>query len=356
MSTTGATQKGSRWNTVGKLLLAFGVFVVGIELYGSWHLVVRAMSDSLLALKTDYKAIGLAILGAAVTALGVLVLRGWREFRNHVVQNIFIALGGALATWFLVFVFIAIRLPYKELRESNDNLATVIQEKQKLAEEVHALEAERDTRTAQAKTGVRMSVSPTKQLMSREPLPSGSSSTDLSPLERMRETDKRLTEGDRARLSDALFDFSAVLDRANGLWSKENEEMGGLARSRQEGKLSREIDVHRKALADIDEQARSFAKDFPQVRDKWKYFNEQTSYIFGDNPDNEGPYSVLNAVGVVSNNLERWAHIPEQYREQRPILDLLEPVQNQFETFSRGFAFWQQGSRRRLNEVKDSIK
>jgi hypothetical protein len=99
----------------------------------------RAFSDSLHVFVTGWNAIGLTVLGALVTALLVLWSRGWEEFKRHVVENIFIAFGGALATWALVFVWILIFLPNKMLAEVRNNLDTVIQEKRQFSIEINAL-------------------------------------------------------------------------------------------------------------------------------------------------------------------------------------------------------------------------
>ncbi|HYB61963.1 MAG TPA: hypothetical protein VEH50_10860 [Methylomirabilota bacterium] len=102
----------------------------------------RAFFDSLRALGTAPKAIGLSVLGAVVTAGVVLLARGREQLKKHLVENILIVFAGALGTWLLVFVVVLVRLPAKMLRESDANLAKVIVEKQQLSIANDALNAE----------------------------------------------------------------------------------------------------------------------------------------------------------------------------------------------------------------------
>lgn len=102
----------------------------------------RALTDSFLAFDTAWKPIGIAVLGAIVTALLVLVSRGWTQFKEHVIANIFIVFGGALATWLLVFVWIWIHVPGKIQAESKSNLDRVIEEKKQLSIALNAKTAE----------------------------------------------------------------------------------------------------------------------------------------------------------------------------------------------------------------------
>jgi hypothetical protein len=102
----------------------------------------RAISDSFRIFGTGWTAIGLAILGAVVTAVIVWLCRGKEELKKHVVENILIVFGGSVATWVLVFIVVLIHLPTKMLAESNDNLTKVIQEKRQFSETINALNSE----------------------------------------------------------------------------------------------------------------------------------------------------------------------------------------------------------------------
>ena len=79
----------------------------------------RAFRDSFQAMNTDFKGIGLFLLGAIVTAAIVWRWRGREELKKHLVANVLIVSGGAVSTWILVFLVIIGRLPYKMLKESD---------------------------------------------------------------------------------------------------------------------------------------------------------------------------------------------------------------------------------------------
>jgi hypothetical protein len=99
----------------------------------------RAFYDSLQVFETKLPAIGLTILGAAITALIVFFVRGREGLKKHVVENILIVFGGTVATWLLVFVWVFVRLPAKMLAESNANLTNVVEEKRKQSITINSL-------------------------------------------------------------------------------------------------------------------------------------------------------------------------------------------------------------------------
>jgi hypothetical protein len=99
----------------------------------------RAFSDSFLIFDTGLKVILLTLLGATVTAAIVWIFRGWEKLKEHVVENIFIVFGGAMATWLLVFVWVLVHVPGKMLVEADTNLKTVIGEKQDFMRTINSL-------------------------------------------------------------------------------------------------------------------------------------------------------------------------------------------------------------------------
>jgi hypothetical protein len=99
----------------------------------------RAVSDSFLVFDTGLKAILLTLLGAIVTAAIVWFFRGWGKLKEHVVENIFIVFGGAMATWLLVFVWVLVHVPAKMLVEADTNLTAVISEKQDFSRTINSL-------------------------------------------------------------------------------------------------------------------------------------------------------------------------------------------------------------------------
>jgi hypothetical protein len=74
-------------------------------------------------------------------------------------------------------------------------------------------------------------------------------------LERLTETNKHLTEGDRDRLATALFKFSKLLDQANELWGKAGREFSLLGSDWSNGSMAQDFDSHRTTLRDLDSQA-----------------------------------------------------------------------------------------------------
>jgi len=64
----------------------------------------RAFSDSLGVFDQTLKAILVTLFGVVVTAIIVFRVRGWEGLKKHIVENIFIGIGGVVASWVLVFM------------------------------------------------------------------------------------------------------------------------------------------------------------------------------------------------------------------------------------------------------------
>jgi hypothetical protein len=103
-----------------------------------WQIFHRALVDSLQVFDTGFKKIVLTLVGLAVTALIVFLFRGWDKLKEHVMQNVLITFGGAVATWLLVFLVVLLHLPFKMLGESNANLITVIEEKRQFSMRINS--------------------------------------------------------------------------------------------------------------------------------------------------------------------------------------------------------------------------
>jgi hypothetical protein len=107
-------------------------------------------------------------------------------------------------------------------------------------------------------------------------------------------------------------------------------------------------------LAALTTEGWKHQKAFPALRSKWDGFPEQQEYIFGDNPDNEGPNSLINATEGYRNYLERWNVI--QNKEQEPVLILLDSAHNEFGVRLNTFVKWSQGGKNRITEMRNSIR
>jgi hypothetical protein len=211
---------------------------------------------------------------------------------------------------------------------------------------------EDENKTLKGETGVGRVRSQLDKSQSSAPMNQG-----VAPqtwLERVTQINRNLPKGDRDRLADALFDFSKNLDQANTLMYSARDEGGQLSNAWQSGSIVKELEMHSKKLREIDSSAKDFYKSLSQVFDKWKYYPEQTNYVFGDNPYNLGPHSIMNATEGYANYLDRWAAI--QNKNQREILNLLESEQVQYDELVLRFIQWKQGCQQRLDEMKKSLQ
>lgn len=321
-------------------------------------ILTRAITDSLGAFDQTLKAIGLAVLGIVITALIVFRIRGWQGLKKHLFENIVISLGGGLATWLLVFVIIFYRLPFKMLNESNANLAQVIQEKRQLSERIDALNARihsapEKTRVVKVQEPCKLTEEQINPALAPQPCP-GAPPPTLR--DRVLAIIAHLTESDRNRFSNALSEFSESLSQGETLGYKLNSELGSLNRAEGDGTIAKDVQAHEKVLGEISVEGWKYQKSFPALRTKWDMFREQVTYIFGDNPDNEGPNAIINGAEAYRNYLEWWNVIPNTYKAQTPILNLLRTEHNEPQRYLNIFFTWQRGCVTRLNEMRNSIR
>lgn len=189
------------------------------------------------------------------------------------------------------------------------------------------------------------------------PPPSAQSNPAAIPqtqLDRLIQTDRNLTAGDRDRLSDAIFEYAKFLDSGMDLGYKVNSEFGKISQDRSNGSIAKNFDDHIKILQDIGASGLIYSKSFTQIRDKWKYYPEQTDYIFGDSPDNMGPNTLINTAQGFANYLGTWSKIVN--KDQQDMLNLVAIQQNDYTESLTRFFHWVQGCQQRLNQVKQSLQ
>lgn len=148
------------------------------------------------------------------------------------------------------------------------------------------------------------------------------------------------------RLTEVLFDLARVLDQASTVLVKASQLRGW-----QIG--SKELEIRRSKIPEIESAAKEYERAFSQRREKWKYFAGQINFIFGSNPDNDA-LIIRNAVDEYSNYIDGWLAITN--KEDPRIQKLLWVEDLRVEEALRRFALWNQDCERRLEQVKNSIQ
>jgi hypothetical protein len=164
-------------------------------------------------------------------------------------------------------------------------------------------------------------------------------------LDRMRTTNAHLTDADRGRLSQALFEFAAILDQANTVWGKANNVDTDLSKS--------DFAMRKTRLQALLPLAKDYEHAFYQARQKWNYFGDQTNYIFGDDPDNDAAL-VENAASAYLSFLDSLQTL--QGSTETPGLNILSTEQNDYRTTINKFENWTSDCRTHLQQMRDSIK
>lgn len=208
--------------------------------------------------------------------------------------------------------------------------------------------------TQPASTGPAVAAQPAGQQPVQPNQQGSPSAAPQTQLDRLILEDRNLTPGDRDRLSNALFEYAQFLEQGRALGYKVNNEFAKLNQDRQNGMLSKDVDEHIKILHDMDAPAWAYYKAMTQIQEKWKYYQDQADYIFGDNPYNLGPNALINVIEGMVNYLSNWSKISN--KDQGEILNLEAAQQNDFnDSLSRYFR-WITECLQRLDQIKQSIQ
>ena len=179
-------------------------------------------------------------------------------------------------------------------------------------------------------------------------------SVSLTPLESLAQLNKNLPSGARERLSNALYDFSQELEKMAAVGYKLNRWSGQFNTDMQSNSLEKTFADRKKELTDMSESAKILAKSFVELRDKWKYYERQRDYVFGDNPDNEGPNALINAMSVYVFQLDQWAALKD--RDNPAALNLLKSGEVEYTRYLNTFFKWKGGCDNRLAQMKQSLQ
>jgi hypothetical protein len=324
-----------------------------------WSEIVKvAFWKSLLVFFDDpIKGIGLFILGSVVTTVIVWIVRSKDAFTEHLKSNIAIVIAGGICTWLLVFAYCLVIGPPSRSQELTNRLGRV----------------EADMRSAViSREGSEMKVQHLEQIPIVKILHGACKATEeqINPLrtqqvcsgggtptfrDRILAVNAHLTEGDRNRFSDALSEFDNSITQASAIGIKIRDEGIVLDREQANGAIVTDVDAQEKKLSDVTAEGQKYYKDFPAMRYKWQsLFEQQTEYVFGDNPDNHGSGYLIAAPESYRNFLENWKHI--QNKGDKSVLNLLYVPHDEYQGYLKSFTDWNDGCRKRLAEMRDSIR
>jgi hypothetical protein len=174
-----------------------------------------------------------------------------------------------------------------------------------------------------------------------------------SPFEELAALNAHLSAGDRERLSNALFDFSQVLDQANKVFGAMNSAGAKLNNAWQDGSVAKDSESHKARLLAAQTLAKEFEANFSGQREKWKYYQSDIAYVFGSDPDNNA-LQARNGIDDYLNFLDRWTKI--ENKNETPILQLMWHAQLRFDGYLHGFSNWKNESVARLDQVKKSLQ
>ena len=284
--------------------------------------------------------------------------RSKEAFKEHAISKIAIPIGAGLGTWVLIFVYYLLIGPgqYTEQikvrltnSESNERSAIIARE----GAVTRVTELDRQKNVPLVLHGACKVTE--GQLNPARVQPSCPAGT-LPPTQRDRilAINARLTESDRNRFSDALAEFEKSLTDGRDLFYKINEEGAKFGNDFRSSPVFNSFSPYGKSWADLTDAGLRYQNSFPRLRSKWQEFGDQTEHIFGDNPDNQGPNALINAVSAYKSFLDAWQTVPKSGSVNRDYFLSVAGIEYQMRM--KMFGDWNQGCFTRLTEMRNSIR
>jgi hypothetical protein len=296
----------------------------------SWDSFLHAMGTTGLGFFTPLVVFVLTVLAT----LGVIVWKQGKDaMKQHWKQSAAITTGVTLAVMLVVYSPIFLWNVVKTVYSDHEGLTV---------ENTHLMAENSQTakRNSELDSKNRQLDGENKTLKGEKGVGRVQSQLDI-----LIEVNKRLPTGDRARLTEALFDFGRVLDEANSLWGKANNVNTELS--------PKDFESCKTRLRELLPLAKNYERDSYQVRQKWHYYERQIVYVFGDNPDNDAAI-IQRAATEYLNYLNSLGQI--QSAEDRPILEILFVEQNQYGLSIARFVHWKEDCQRRLEQMRNSVQ
>ena len=163
---------------------------------------------------------------------------------------------------------------------------------------------------------------------------------------------KNTTKSDREHLSAAFYDFAQSLEQGRTLMYKGFNEAGLIGQDGAD--IVKTVQAHVKNLRKFESDAMEYGKANMAVRAKWSYYPKQTTYVFGDDPDNLGWEKLANGFALYATHLETWAAV--QNKDDKLVQNMLAEYRGQFNQSLNEYGAFTNGCRARLDEMKDSIQ
>jgi hypothetical protein len=186
-----------------------------------------------------------------------------------------------------------------------------------------------------------------------QPPQASQSQPPVTFLDRVVRENRGLTPDDRNRLSTELYEADQFIEQSRGVGYKLSTEFSKISNERQNGALAKDVDDQIKVLRDLDAPAWDEYHGLQRFQDKWKYFPDQTEYIFGDNPFNAGEGVLINTAEGMANSLTWWSKISN--RDQQDILNIEAQPLEDFQKQLRQFFDWAEGTLARIKQMRQSL-
>jgi hypothetical protein len=165
---------------------------------------------------------------------------------------------------------------------------------------------------------------------------------------------KRMPPADRTRLSEVFYDLSLSFDKADKLLTASSVLVGNISWSVNNGHISNESTGYDSQLDDLIAKAKTYAKETYDIRQKWRYYDQQVVYIFGLNTDNADAEFLHSALETYKIYFDKWSKI--QNKDDHNVHQLLSYPKETFNNAAKHFRAWYRGCDQRLGLLRTALQ
>jgi hypothetical protein len=163
----------------------------------------------------------------------------------------------------------------------------------------------------------------------------------------------RMSLNDKGRLSDALFEIERELEQGRNLQVRAQRKLDPRGGANLISTVAADFDGTKNDIQEMVTAAGTFERDSAHLRDKYKYYELQITYIFGSSPDNDA-MTGRNALLSLQTFLEKWGAITN--RQDPNVVGLLSFAQRDFAYSIDAFTGWLRGCEERLQQMRAAIQ
>lgn len=172
-------------------------------------------------------------------------------------------------------------------------------------------------------------------------------------LDRVVRENRGLTPDDRNRLSTELYECDQFVKQSRAVGREVDRELAEIENQVQHRSLQTSVNDDIKRLRQLGTLAQDQYHGLALFQAKYRYFPDQTEYVFGDNPFNAGEGFLESAVNGMANALAPWSKISSRDQQEMIAMEGQRLIDCQNDL--RKFFVWTNETLQRIKQMRQSL-